>query len=97
MKTLLMLLVLGSHAADTYYTNRNINVYHDYEYNPLAKPFVHGEKWCISASALGAGAVIGGSYLLRRHHHEKIAETVTLFDIASHTEGAIFSAEDGRK
>ena len=55
-------------------TTRVLYQRHYNEIDPLAKPFVHaGVPGQIGASLLGAGAVGGAWFLLRRTHHDRAA------------------------
>jgi hypothetical protein len=55
-------------------TTRVLYQRHYDEINPLAKPFVHaGVPGQIGASLLGAGAISGVWFVLRRTHHDRAA------------------------
>jgi hypothetical protein len=56
-------------------TTRVLYQRHHDEINPVAKPFVHaGVPGQIGASLLGAGAMSGMWFMLRRAHHDRAAQ-----------------------
>ena len=87
MKTLMLLLVLGSHGTDAYWTNHNM-VAHGVEHDPFARPFVHGTAWCYTSMGAEAGFVLLGAHVLRKHNHNNAANLLELSDAAGHTYGA---------
>lgn len=98
MKELLLLLALaGSHGADAYVTNRNINVQHRFEFNPVQRPFVHGTGWLIVAQGAQFGLLAGIQHKLRHvNGHgklgERLADALLAAEIADHTNCAARSA-----
>ena len=56
-------------------TTRILYQRHHDEIDPVAKPFVHaGVPGQIGASLMGAGALSGVWFMLRRTHHDRAAE-----------------------
>lgn len=93
MKTLLLIaLQLGASGSDAYFTHRNQQGFRPSEMNPLAAPFVHSTRGQVLFFSTGAAVHIGGSILLRKHHHEKLGDAWAVYGIASNTFGATYSA-----
>jgi hypothetical protein len=66
---------LGTEVLADGVTTRVLYQRHYDEVNPLAKPFVHaGALGQIGASLLGAGAISGVWFTLRRTHHDRAAQ-----------------------
>lgn len=100
MKTILLLLAMtASHGVDTYYTDRQVNHspahWRGYEDNPLQRPFVHGTAWCYSAQSLQLMGTVAALHVLHKHH-ARLADSIALADIGTHTFGAVKSATDFR-
>ncbi len=78
------LLVFGGLlAADGVTTQQNL-AHHAQELNPVARPLVqHGWAGQLAASTLGAGGVLGLSYLFHRTNHHKLERVVLHVAIAA--------------
>lgn len=86
----LLLLMLASTASDAYYTHRNLLAGH--EFNPIVRPFVGSTHSQVLFFSANMGIAITASQLLSKHHHRRLGKAVLIEEIASHTDGAIYSA-----
>lgn len=104
MKTslLLILLQLASAGNDAYWTNHNVQSsfashhYKNYENNPIARPFVKSTTGCVVYFSASAATHIAAAHLLRKHHHDRIADFVLVEGIVDHGVSGGYSAAHSR-
>ncbi|MCU1301976.1 MAG: hypothetical protein JWQ87_2260 [Candidatus Sulfotelmatobacter sp.] len=92
MKGLLFIVLqLASSGSDAYFTNRMAQTKHFQELNPIARPFVNSPKTLVPYFAAGAGIKIVVPRILRRRHHERLADAIALAGIADNAFGALYT------
>lgn len=99
MKKRLLIIAfhLAANSADAYFTNRNQHCRYHTEVNPIARPFVsNGQPLLITYFAAAFGIETLGEYELHKHHHERLAFGLEVFNIADHATGAAVSAHGYR-
>lgn len=89
---LFIVLQLASSGSDAYFTNRSAQTKHFQELNPIARPFVNSPKTLVPYFALGAGTKIALPIILRRRHHERLADAFALAGIADNATGAFYTS-----
>lgn len=93
MKTaLLIILQLAASGSDAYFTNRNAHGPGFYELNPIARPFVRSQRTLAAYFATGAAVKIAVPIMLRKHHHQRLADAIAIAGIADNAGAATFSA-----
>jgi hypothetical protein len=94
---LAIVLQLAASGADAYYTHRVVIDHHGTEANPIARPFMHSTGSEVAYFATTAGLKIALPPLLRRHHHNKLANIAAAAGIADNAEAATYTAMHVRR
>jgi F420-0:gamma-glutamyl ligase-like protein len=89
---LLIVLQLAASGSDAFFTRRNATRPYFHELNPVARPFVSSEIGTVGYFAGGAAVQISIPFLLRKHGHRRLAETLALTGIADNAVSATYSA-----
>lgn len=90
--TVLIILQLAASGADAFYTNRGMDFPQFHEHDPIAKPFIKTTPDRIAYFSVTAAIPIVGTHLLRKHHHEKLADGLAVAFIADSATGAASTA-----
>lgn len=93
MKTIFLIVAqLVASGSDAYITNCNAHGPQFSERNPIARPFVRSQSSLAAYFAGGAAVKIAVPIMLRRRHHQRLADAIAIAGIADNAGAATFSA-----